>query len=339
MKKLLQYAIFALALSNGLFAQEKEKIDVDFTGYGAAGFRFVDRNQLVDYNQETYFEGKFQVELKYNKNIEAQLDFRGNSSDNAVDLREYSIKFEYWDKMKFEVGNLKKVFGLEYLSSEENLIQIRRSFIQRSFSDQGYGNRALTLMGYYKYSKKRPEYPYSYYFSVYKDNSLNAGAATRFSYHTSSMAYSAGYLFQNRGGEAKFSSHGVEADVQFEQGDFTSNAEAYFGTNTEEGIRRKMAGLNSSASMAGFKTQAALNFNINKEVIKDIEPFVLAGFLVPDTDESEVYTIETLLGANFYFHKDVRFRLNGDLLLTKNKYSDELSTIGSSVTLEFQAKF
>lgn len=340
MKKLLLFVLLVFVFTNAALAQAKEeKIDVDFTGYGAAGFRFIDRNTLKDYNQETYFEGKFQVELKYNKNIEAQLDFRGNSSDNAVDLREYSIKFEYWDKMKLEVGNLKKVFGMEYLNSEEDLIQIRRSFVQRSFSDQGYGNRALTLMGYYKYSKKKPEYPYSYYLSIYKDNSLNAGTAARFSYHTSSLAYSAGYLFQNRGGEARFSSHGFETDIQYEEDNFITNLEAYFGTNTEEGIRRKLAGFESSVYMAGVKSLTSLNFSINKEVIKNIEPFILAGFLLPDTDEMEAYTIEALLGANFYFHKDVRFRLNGDLVLTKNKYSDELTTIGSSVILEFQAKF
>ena len=68
--------------------------NVSFSGYGAAGLKMYDRNRLNDYNQETYFEGKLQADIKYNDHIKAQLDLRGNSTDNSVNFREFSIKID-----------------------------------------------------------------------------------------------------------------------------------------------------------------------------------------------------------------------------------------------------
>ena len=130
-----------LIFTIGICAQE-----LTFSGYGATGFRFFNRNSLNDFNQETYFEGKLQADLDYGKNIEAQLDLRGNSTDNSVNFREFSVKFEYWKKLTLKIGNIKKPFGYEYLTNRDELIQIDRSLNTNRIAEFGYGDRAISLM-------------------------------------------------------------------------------------------------------------------------------------------------------------------------------------------------
>ena len=95
--------------------------DFSFSGFGSTGYIFYERNIIKGVDQESFYEGKFQVDIKINKHIEAQLDFRGNSFDQDVELREFSVKFKYHDYIKFKFGNLKLPFGYEQLINRENL--------------------------------------------------------------------------------------------------------------------------------------------------------------------------------------------------------------------------
>lgn len=73
---------------------------IDFSGWGAGGYKMFARDQLNGYNQEAYYAGKIQFNFTYNKKIEAQLDLRGNSVDKSIILREFNVKFKYIKKLK-----------------------------------------------------------------------------------------------------------------------------------------------------------------------------------------------------------------------------------------------
>ena len=75
------------------------------------------------------------------------------------------------------------------------------------------------------------------------------------------------------------------------------------------------------------------------EIVKTIEPVLLIGYFLPDSKVSEYNTYEAIIGCNFYLHKDVRFRLHGDLLMTKSVYTDSYSSVGSKVMFEAQVCF
>jgi len=126
---LLIYIILAVIFTT---ASNYPQTDYSFSGYGAAGFRVHDRNQLRKYNQEVYYEGKLQFNYSVNKDIEAQLDLRGNSDDNRIILREFSVKFEYIKQLKFKIGNIKKPFGSEELLEREEMTTIDRSYAHQS---------------------------------------------------------------------------------------------------------------------------------------------------------------------------------------------------------------
>ena len=208
---------------------------ISFSGFGSAGFIFYDREILNDYTQEVYYWGKLQADIKINKEIEAQFDMRGSSVNNTITFREFSVKFKYMEYLRFKFGNTKKPFGYELLENTENLYTVRRSITSREIALLGYGGRAVSLMAYYNYSKKRPDFPYSYALSVFKDNSLNAGFGTRFGYHAGDLGFSVNYLLQNRGGEEPISGSGMGADITWDIKDFFSSLIHYKRSFSQSG--------------------------------------------------------------------------------------------------------
>ncbi len=332
MKKIILALILIPALA---FAQE-----VTFSGYGATGYKFFDRNSLNDYNQETYFEGKLQADLDYGKHIEAQLDLRGNSTDNSVNFREFSVKFEYWEKLTLKLGNIKKPFGYEYLTNRDELIQIDRSFNTNRIGELGYGDRAVSLTGYYKFDEDDMSFPISYYLSLFRDNAFRSGVVARFGYHfDDDFALAANYMFQNKGGEEKINTHGIGMDFSVDKKDINGHVEFFYVQDPDEGIRRRLQNRDEIVYSAGAKIFTGYKFDIDDSAIDDIEPFILAGYFLPDVDLSSSHVIQSVVGVNVYLDDDVRIRLNGDARFTKNQFNTEYTTEDSRVIFELQVRF
>ena len=53
-------------------------------------------------------------------------------------------------------------------------------------------------MGYYKYSKEHPEFPFSYYVAAFKDVSLLASLIMRISYHIDDFGIGINYTSQKK---------------------------------------------------------------------------------------------------------------------------------------------
>jgi hypothetical protein len=341
MFKLFLILIFSiLFMFSNIFSQE-----VEFSGWGATGIKIYDRNVLRGYSQEMFYEGKLQAEIEYNDNIEAQLDFRGNSVDNSLEFREFSVKFKFAENLRWKVGNIKKPFGYEQSINREQLISTDRSNVYNNISDLGYGGRSISVMAYYNYSKKREDYPYSYYISVFKDNSLISGAATRGIYHIGNYSYGLSYLFQNRGGANSINSHGFSAEFIIDKKEYSTSAEVYLVQDPVQGQsaieRNKINGTNENESVfaAGAKLLTALEYKTDAEVITKIEPFVQTSYYLPNMDKRKYHMIQGVIGANFYFTKKIRLRFDGNIIFTKNDLNEDYVTDESLVTLELQVRF
>lgn len=327
--------LFLLFLTGSNFIAQ----EISFSGYGAAGFIFTDKNMLNGYNQETYYEGKFQSDIKINSKIDAQLDFRGNSVDDAVELKEFSVKFKFWKYFRLKIGNLKIPFGYEQLINREKLLSTERSYLHQNVSELGFGGREFSIMGYYKYSKKRPEHPYSYYVSFSKDNSLSFSGNARFVYHNQFLNYGISYMYFHQSGEEKIGVHGIGLDVSKKEKKYTAAFELMYLKDPIENVRRRLQHKDENAYTFGAKLFASYEFDLDAEIIKKIEPIAVMSIYMPDTDASGTNTIQAIIGANFYFHKNVSFRLHGDLMLTKNEFIDSYSTTESRGVLEVLVRF
>lgn len=318
---------------------EVSNAQVKFTGFGATGYRVIDRDILRGYNQRAYYEAKVQAEIKVNKKIEAQIDIRGDSEDHSVILREVSAKLEYWDRTRIKVGNLRIPFGLEQMIPREEYVAIERSHLHRQLSGLGYGGRAVSIWIDHRYSKKEEGLPFSIYASLYKNNSLTTGLASRVSYHRQDLTCSVGGLIQHRGGDEQIDAGGVFADLSYNDGRQTASIEIFYVADPVEGIRRRIAGGGASARAAGAKALGSIEFKTGGEVVEKIEPFLLLGSYVPDVDETRAHTLQSNLGVNVYLDKEVRIRLNADLLFTKHEIATGYSTHDSRYTLELQVRY
>lgn len=333
-KKNLQYILLLLLLSPyNLLGQVK------FSGYGATGFKNIDRPRQVGFNQGVYFEGKLQADIKINKNLEAQLDFRGNSVDERVTLREFSAKFEYWDQMKIKVGNLRQPFGTEQLISRDEFLLIDRSFIHNKLSDYGYAQRAVSIMVYSKYSDKYKDFPFSYYASLFRNNTLTWGGHTRLSFHNNDFIYSINYTLQYVGGDFPFTAQGFAGDVTYEIKSSAISLEFFYVKNIERVLQLITLNDEQNIYAGGSKILVSHEFRFDSKVVKSLEPTVLFGYFAPDVSEKDLHTLQFVPGMNLYFHKDFRLRFNYSLLLTKNRFVSKYSTMNSVSTLELQIRF
>lgn len=328
--------ITVIIISGGhLWAQ-----DVDLEGYGAVGFAMYNRNILNDYNQETYIEGKIQAEINYDKYVEAQIDLRGNNADKSVEFKEFSVEFKYLKYANFKFGNYKKPFNYEYLVSRDDLVSVRRSYAQNRIEELGYGGRGIGAMVFYEYDEENPSVPISYFASVFKNNSDFTGINTRFRLHTSEhLAFSAAYQFQHYAGENPINTSGFEADIVFHKKHIEVSWEGYYVQDPYEGVRRELQGLDKMVGGIGSRFLFAYGIKINERALKEIEPFILAGYYRPDSDVPDNHVLQTMLGCNFYINEDVRFRLNADLRLTKNQFNDKYDSKESMGIIEIQVKY
>lgn len=333
------YGKFLLIFIIIAFLSESKAQEVKFSGYGSVGYRFYNRNILNGYNQESYYEGKIQADIKYNKKIEGQIDLRGNSIDNSFKLREVTVKFDYWDYLKIKLGHIKKPFGTEQMVNEEELYTVERSNVHENLSEMGYGGRAVSLMAYYKFNEKRENFPYSYYISLFHNNNLYKGVVGKFVYHTTWLNFSVNYQYQQKGGDNSLSTQGFGGGIELDKSGFYSAAELFYVQDPLEGSLRKLRGENEKVYSLGAKFLTAYSIIFDGEIVKALEPVLLVSYFVPDNAISENHIIQSLIGLNIYFHKKVKFRINGDLRLTKNQFNDDYSTKESRAIVELQMSF
>jgi len=316
----------------------KKDVNIDFEGFGSAGFSFYNTEYMNQVNNLAYFRGKLQTEIEYGDRIKAQLDFRGESDDHSLTFKEFSIRFEFLDYLWLKVGNIKKLFGYEQLTNREELKVIERSFTHEQFSKIGYGGRSVSLMAYYEYDDQIAGPPISYYVSAFKENSLNAGVSARFVYHYDNMAYALNYLYLSNG-SLDFTSNGFAMDFTVDKKRYITSIELLAAQDPVEGIVRRLQGRDEDVWTLGAKWLTAYKFKFDKEFMDAVEPLVQFSYLVPDSKISENNVIQLLLGFNYYFYKDVMLRFNGDLRLTKNEYIGEYDPYNSKATVEIFVTF
>lgn len=332
--KLTFYLFILICFCSSVSAQK-----IEWGGYGNVGYVFYNRNMLNNYNQETYYEGKLRAEIKFGKDLEGQFDIKGNSTDNALKIQDMNLRFDVSDYFRLKIGNMKKPFGQEYLIGEEELLTVNRSIVQEDLAELGYGGRAVGIMAYYKYSEKRPDFPYSYYISAFKDNSLFTNIVTRFSYHISDWGFNFNYMFENKGGDQKISTHAFGGGFFLENDNYTTMLELFLAQDPYESNRRLLIGNSDKAMSFGGRFTASYNFTMDYKFLKKVEPILLVSYFNPDTDVTGTHIIQLIGGANIGLHEKIQARLNADIRFTKNQYNTSYGLDDSRLILALQMIF
>ncbi len=306
------------------------------SGYGAVGFRWYNRPAVRGYNNATYYEGKIQLDALITDNVAAQWDFRGFSDNRAVEFREFSVSLKYWKPLRVKVGNLRLPFGLEQIIEKEESDMVDRTYIHGKLNEMGYSSRSVSIMLQRKQKEDGENaFPLSYYVAFYKNNSLSYGAIARVEKKFSDVQTGGSVAIQNYYGTTITGA--ATFNIGYIASEWSSFLELIVAEDPiEEKILKQISGTRRKVVAYGTRSHTTVKFETEGKIIKSIEPYCEFGIFVPNKYYIKTHTLQLISGVNFYFEKNVRFRINGNVLARKTRYNTNYSFYNSTVTTELQ---
>lgn len=318
------FSVFCFILNGKLSEPDK----VSYDGYIGmrAGYEYKDKYP------DLFTRAKIEIELQLTEDIEAQIDIRANSDDYEVELKEIYALFKRYPDFLIKVGNIRKRFGIEELSSKEDLYTIEESLINGYLAPFGYVGRDPGIQIYRKYKDKG--IPYSYYFITSINRSGFLIVNSRVSYHNLFGSYCLGldgiYRRSLPFAENEYPSNSYAMSIGLirDFGSLYTDAEVFFGMDPIETQLNDYLIDGRDVFFVGVKWLLTYYLNIDN-IIQGIEPLFLCSILSPDTRNIDVNKIELLLGINIYLDENVRFGINGDLVLINSTYNTRERAIAS----------
>jgi hypothetical protein len=291
---------------------------------------------------ESFYQGKAQFEVKVSKDLEAQIDIRGESDTHEMELREAYLTADLGKAKGLNFGQSKKRFGLEFQKNKEKLLTIERTLIYRHLEPIGFVGRDLNLR-YYRHAR-----------SGVRRNGISASIGYNEAHDVTVVGH---WERLNTMGSLSF---GASAAVQLDQFDtglefgrqtvwafgmellrdteaHHVEIEAIIGQDPFASVFERSFGEGENVYFFGGKMLYGHRFKTSRRLLKAFEPVLVASVLAKDIDRFERNTLQFLGGANFYLAPSLRLSLNGDLLLTSTPTdADERSRAGSNVILQVQ---
>lgn len=311
---------------------------IDLSGYGAVGFQWYNRPAVRGYNNATYYEGKLQVESELTDRVSAQWDFRGYSDNGTVELREFSVALKYWKPVKVKIGNLRLPFGVEQMIEREEMDMVTRSYIHDRITEMGYAGRSVSIvLQRNQRDEGKNAFPFSYYVMVYKNNGLSYGTVIRAERAIDDLTFGGSIAVQRYDENCR--AVAASMNVGYTTSAWSGVTEVFVLEDPiEEKARKEMTGILSTVLSFGARVHTTVSIPVEWMNIERIEPFYEGGFFLPDNDVVTTHVFQNIIGANFYFEPQVRFRVQGNLLARRTRYNPSYSFYNSTVTVELQVR-
>lgn len=312
------------------FAQKK----VDYDGYFEIGGKSEYKNIYI----ESFYRAKLEYKLKINDYTKVEIDVRGNSEDRQIELYEASADFKLDSQLKLKVGDLKKRYGLEEQISHEKLLTINTSLINNYLEPLGFVSRDPGIQLYWNNKSDNTTIA----IGTHYNESHRLTIVMRFDSKNIFGIDKVGAGFQLARERDNELPHTFIASIDASQ-DFNFlnvEFEMLTGQDPIASYYKKLDGKSGMVDYLGLKILLSNNITINNEVVRNIEPILLASYLAKDTDNLDVNSIQLIIGINTYFDKDIRFMINGNLILTNHDYNkNERTMYGSDVQAQLQIRW
>jgi hypothetical protein len=319
-----------------------EKLSHD--GYVALTGRY----QYNENFPELFVQGKLELKLAIKPGVLVGADLFARTDRTGIRIRELFILFPGNPNLK--IGNPKKYLGLEELIAEEERLTIEPSQVNRRLADFGYVGRSPGILVYQ--GPGAVPGPYAYYLSLTYNQAASLDLNGRLARCVGPSGGQAGL----NGIVKAATPHIFFRDYDYEYPeltyalslDFTKDAKAgyadietFFGLDPYETQLSEFTGAEREVLFAALKGLIARRFDTNRNLVRAVEPLLLASFLIPDLDEEQVNRIEAMAGINFYFDDKLRLRLNGSLVFANSLADPGRRSIGadSRAGAEFQVRW
>ena len=341
MSHLLFVLLPSLLLWHAAAAPARAQKDVDYDGVAEIGAAWIYATTQTEGIR--YFRGKIEFDIELSDEIDLQLDFRGDSRDEQVELRELHVDFVYTDAWRVRVGFLRKRFGQEDLTSRENLPVVERSDVNDFLSDLGYVGRDYGVHFFRRYDDEGP--PVSYLAGLAYNDSRTASAHGHLILHdrADTRRFLAGLVFR-RSKDIKVEAgvqHVAAANlgVEVERGPLTVGVEAFGGNDPVETALRGFTGENDRVFFLAGRGVAYRRIALPGRVVRAAEPVLMLGVLAPDAAHPDAHRIQARGGLNVYFDDDVRLMVEGFGLAARNRFQADRVYSGSTFRVVLQARW
>lgn len=321
---------FLLMCERALFGQKK----VSYDGYLEIGEQVKYRNIYV----ESFYRVKLEYKLKINDNTKIEIDIRANSENRQLELHEGSASFNLSKRLEFEIGDLRKRYGLEEQTSREKLSFINKSMINEYLEPLGFVSRDPGLQLKWEDAEENIALTGGIHYNESHRYTIFVLAERRDMLGLDNI----GATFQLARERDNDLSHTYIANVNAKKdfGFIDWELEFFSGQDPIESYYRNLNGDEGLVTFFGAKSLMLRKFYINSKFIEAIEPLFLGGLLVKDTEQFDVNSIQLLIGLNIYFDEDIRFMINGNLILSNHEYDKRERTLhGSDATAQLQIRW
>ena len=287
---------------------------------------------------ESFYKIKLEYKIKINDYAKIQIDMRSNSEKRLLELYEGSAEFAIGKGVELKVGDLKKRYGLEEQTSREKLPFINESMINEYLEPLGFVSRD-------------PGFQISWSDDDEK-TILTGGLHYNESHRLTIMTLvkrknflgidKVGAVFELARERDNDLSHTYIANINAAEdfGFVNCEFELFTGQDPIESYYRK---LNCDGKMVNYfaaSTMLTKKIPIGCECFDSIEPLILLQLLSKDIDQFDVNNIQLLAGLNIYFDEDIRFMINGNLIMSNHEYDKAKRTFyGSDASAQLQIRW
>ena len=318
--------------------------DVDFSGYGAVGYKIYDKS-VGDYDlPSSYYQAKLQVDVKLDSIVKFQIDLRGYSETEELEFREYSAEVDFFKWANFKLGYVKSPFSIEYSVPRDKIITIDRSMVFESISDLGYGERNVSFTVFAENSVD-DEIPLSYDFQIYNNNSGITGISTGIKYAVQDYIFGVNYHFRGMGlfdenfVEEKINSDGFAFNLEMDKKDLDGFIEVFYVQDMERSLANTFDTTGAGVYAFGANLQIDTDIEFESKYINKLEPAIVLGYFAEDVDNMDQHTIQALFGISYFLNDKTRLSINADYRLEKNIERNIYATDKSRILIEFKTRF
>lgn len=306
---------------------------VEYSGYAEVGGLY----EYKAYDPESYARAKLEFQFKLSSRTNVEIDIRGDSRKEQIELRQVVAEMEYSPQFEINVGKMRKRYGAEQQVSHEKLPTVERSLLHRFVAPFGYVSRDIGVQLHWKDKKETDRT--DLWLGVHYNESRQLTLLARWSKHGILGLDQIGWdvLIERFRGEETFTVFAASVDAVYSSNSFSSDVEFFLGQDPIESQYRMLSGKSERAYFTAAKTTLTQKFQFDNELVKALEPVLLLTFLAPDVDNIDVNRVQLLLGFNIYLEKDVRLMMNSDVVLSNNRFNTKDRTLaGSVLTMQLQ---
>lgn len=324
--------LIAILFVNVQILQAQKK--VDYGGYFEVGGK-------VKYNYiyvQSFYKVKLEYKLKINDITKVEIDIRGDSEDRQIELYEGSASFKINKNFEFEIGDLKKRYGLEEETSREKLPFVEESMINAYLEPLGFVSRDPGLQIHWNDDNEITKVTGGVHFNESHRTTLMTLIKRKNFWGLDKVGASFQLALEsdNELPNTWIANINTEKDFGF----VNCEIEFFTGQDPNESYYRRIVGEDGKVNYFGSKALLTKKIFFDSDFIKCIEPLFLGSFLSKDTDHFDINSIQLLAGFNIYFDEKIRLMINGDLILTNHSYyKKERTIVGSNVVAQFQIRW